>query len=67
MDADKIIPIPKNNGLYQILLSMKYLRSSDEDWVDFVDKLTVLLQNNSGVISLAAINFPIDWKQHLSV
>lgn len=30
LSADKITPKPTHNGLYQILLAMKYLRSSDE-------------------------------------
>lgn len=33
LDADKITPPSAHNGLYQILLAMKYLRSSDEEWV----------------------------------
>ena len=67
LDVDKIIPAPAHNGLYQILLAMKYLRSSDVEWTRFVDELDRLFQNNSSVISLAAMNFPTDWKAHLSV
>lgn len=67
LDVDKITPSPTHNGLYQILLAMKYLRSSDEEWTVFVDELYTLFQNNSGVISLAAMNIPTDWKIHLSV
>jgi abortive infection bacteriophage resistance protein len=67
LDRDKISPQPTHNGLYQILLAMKYLRSSDEEWTVFVDNLNTLFQNNSSVISLAAMNFPTDWKVHLSV
>lgn len=26
-----------------------------------------LIQNNSGVVSLAAMNLPADWKEHLSL
>jgi abortive infection bacteriophage resistance protein len=67
LDVDKITPSPAHNGLYQILLAMKYLRSSDEEWSEFVDELSTLLQNNRSVISLAAMNLPTDWKTHLSV
>lgn len=67
LDADKTTPPPAHNGLYQILLAMKYLRSSDEEWTAFVDELDVLIQNNSSVISLVAMNLPTDWKAHLSV
>lgn len=67
LDVDKITPPPVHNGLYQILLAMKYLRSSDEEWTAFVDALDKLIQNNSDVVSLTAMNLPTDWKDHLSV
>lgn len=67
LDADKVTPAPAHNGLYQILLAMKYLRSSDEEWMLFVDELDKLLQNNGSVLSLTAMNMPTDWKAHLSV
>ena len=67
LDADKIIPQPVHNGLYQILLAMKYLRSSDEEWTIFVDKFDKLIQKNKSIISLTAMNFLTDWKSHLSV
>lgn len=66
LDADKVTPSPVHNGLYQILLAMKYLRSFDGEWTLFVDELEKLIQNNSSVISLTAMNLPIDWKAHLS-
>ena len=52
LDADKITPPPVHNGLYQILLAMKYLRSSDEEWTVFVNAFDKLIHNNSGVVSL---------------
>ena len=67
LDVDKITPPPTHNGLYQILLAMKYLRSSDEEWTVFVNAFAKLIQNNNGVVSLAAMNLPADWKEHLSV
>lgn len=67
LDADKVIPPPVHNGLYQILLAMKYLRSSDEEWTVFVDAFDKLIQNNISVVSLTAMNLPVDWKAHLSV
>lgn len=66
-DIDKITPAPAHNGLYQILLAMKYLRSSDTEWTEFVVKLDNLFRINSSVISLTAMNVPTDWKTHLSV
>ena len=67
LDADKVTPPPVHNGLYQILLAMKYLRSSDEEWTVFANVFDKLIQNNSDVVSLAAMNLPTDWKDHLSV
>ena len=67
LDADKVTPAPVHNGLYQILLAMKYLRSSDEEWKVFVGELEELFQNNIDVINFMAMNFPTDWKAHLSV
>ena len=67
LDADKVTPLPAHNGLYQILLAMKYLRSSNEEWTVFVGELEKLFQNNSSIISFAAMNLPADWKAHLSV
>lgn len=67
LDADKTTPAPVHNGLYQIMLAMKYLRPSDEERMVFADKIDTLFQNNSSVIRLAAMNFPADWKTHLSV
>ena len=46
---------------------MKYLRSSDEEWIVFVDAFDKLIQNNSDVVGLTAMNLPTDWKDHLSV
>ena len=67
LDVDKVTPPPAHNGLYQILLAMKYLRSSDEEWTAFVDIFDKLIQNNIGVVSLTAMNLPTDWKAHLIV
>lgn len=67
LNTDKVIPASAHNGLYQILLAMKYLRSSNEDWTIFVDEFDKLIQKNNSIISLTAMNLPIDWKAHLSV
>ena len=67
LDADKISPPPKNNGLYQILLAMKYLRASDDEWREFVGDLDNLFKEYNSVITLSAMNLPMDWKAHLSV
>ena len=64
LDVDKVTPPPVHNGLYQILLAMKYLRSSNDEWTVFVDDFDKLIQNNIGVVSLTAMNLPADWKAH---
>ena len=43
------------------------VRLSDEEWTVFVNAFDKLIQNNNGVVSLAAMNLPADWKEHLSV
>ena len=67
LDIDRVVPSPAHNGLYQILLAMKYLRPSDTEWMKFVNDLENLISDNNNVISLAAMNMPIDWKEHLTV
>ena len=67
LDADKITPAPSHNGLYQVLLAMKYLRSTDAEWTVFVNELDKLFQTYTGIINLSAMNLPADWKTHLSV
>ena len=67
LDVDKITPPPAHNGLYQTLLAMKYLRSSNEEWTVFVDGYDKLIQKYNSIISVTAMNLPTDWKAHLSV
>ena len=67
LDADKVTPLPVHNGLYQILLAMKYLRSSDEEWTVFVDDFDNLIKSYNGIVNFAAMNLPSDWKVHLTV
>lgn len=67
LSVDRINPIPTHNGLYQILLAMKYLRPSDAAWNEFAAELELLLKDNKKVINLPAMNFPEDWKAHLVV
>lgn len=67
LDVDKIIPVPSHNGLYQILLAMKYLRPSDNEWILFERQLENLIQCNATVINPTAMNLPKDWKSHLTV
>lgn len=65
--ADQQTPPPKFFGFYQALLAMKYLRPSDESWKSFMANLEALLNQYAGSIEIARLNFPNDWKNHLSV
>lgn len=65
--ADVINPRPQFNGLYQIMLAMKYLRPSDDVWKTFITDFSKLLKKYDGVFSLQALNFPNDWGCHFLV
>lgn len=65
--SDTIIPQPQYNGLYQIMLSVKYLRPSDESWNDFIAKFNKLLHKYAGVYDLSRLNFPTDWSIHFKL
>lgn len=66
LQADRVSPKPPHSGLYQLMLAMKYLRPSDDDWQEFFQSLDSLIQTYQPFISLSAMNFPSDWKIHLS-
>ncbi len=66
-EIDAGSPVGRYNGVYQIILAMKYLRPSDAIWKDFVTELTALLQKYNGVVELGRINFPPDWANHLRI
>ncbi len=61
---DVINPQPRYNGLYQIMLSMKYLRPTEESWTDFVYDFKQLLSKYTGAYDINRMNFPSDWKSH---
>lgn len=65
LDTDKVIPSPAHNGLYQILLAMKYLKSSAGEWSLFVEELDTLIQNHDSVLSLTAMNMPEIGRAHV--
>ncbi|MBS5284540.1 MAG: Abi family protein [Clostridiales bacterium] len=62
--SDIINPHPRYNGLYQIMLSMKYLRPTQESWTVFVTEFKQLLNNYSDVCDIRRLNFPSDWENH---
>lgn len=55
------------NGLYQIILAMKYLRPNDTSWKAFVAEFQQLLTIYTKVVDLSCINFPTDWYKHFIV
>lgn len=64
ISSDVINPQPRYNGLYQIMLSMKYLRPTDESWIAFVNNFKYLLKEYAGVYDINRMNFPVDWESH---
>lgn len=65
--TDSIVPPPRFNGLYQIMLAMKYLRPNDESWNNFVNEFKALIYQYSNVCDINRINFPSDWESHFQV
>lgn len=65
--TDRLNPRPLHNGLYQILLSMKYLRPGDEIWSNFYADLQALFHRHHGAFDLGCMNFPSDWTAHLNL
>lgn len=64
ISSDVINPHPRYNGLYQVMLSMKYLRPTEESWTIFVDEFKQLLNQYSGAYDISRLNFPSDWESH---
>lgn len=62
--SDVIKPQPKYNGLYQIMLSMKYLRPTENSWVAFITHFKHLLSKYSDICDICRLNFPSDWEKH---
>ncbi|MCI6581062.1 MAG: Abi family protein [Oscillospiraceae bacterium] len=67
LHADTLAPKPSHNGLYQVLLAMKYLRPSDTEWNSFVHSLKKLIDDYSDIVDISSLNFPSDWKDHFNI
>lgn len=65
--TDVINPAPKFNGVYQIILAMKYLRPSDDSWNQFVSDLNLLFNKYSNIVTPKRLHFPNDWANHLQI
>lgn len=65
--VDQLNPKPSHNGLYQILLAMKYLRPTDDIWKDFFTNLQNLFTKYNGTFHFNCMNFPNDWTLHLAL
>ena len=66
IQADCITPRPRYNGLYQIILSIKYLRPTDDDWHEFERDFQALMQKYP-IADISKLNFPADWASHFIV
>lgn len=64
---DQINPAPSHNGLYQVILAMKYLRPTDDVWNRFVSDLNVLISKYQGIVDISKLNFPFDWTNHFTL
>lgn len=64
ISSDVISPQPRYNGLYQIMLSMKYLRPTQNSWTAFVNDFKQLLNKYASVLDICRLNFPSDWESH---
>lgn len=67
ISSDAISPKPQYSGLYQIMLSMKYLRPTNKSWNDFISNFNTLLKKYSDIVDLCRLNFPPDWANHFLV
>ena len=67
LTVDQVSPAPRYNGLYQVMLAMKYLRPDDSSWNQFVSDLKLLFEKYADVFELGRMNFPADWEQHFEV
>lgn len=67
LSADVVNPQPRFNGLYQIMLAMKYLRPTDQSWLTFVASFNALLQKYAGIYDINRMNFPADWALHFQL
>lgn len=65
LDSDIIRPQSRYNGLYQIMLAMKYLRPTQNSWDKFIYDFKQLLCRYADVCELRRLNFPEDWESHL--
>lgn len=67
ISTDSITPTQKFNGVYPIILAMKYLRPSDESWLNFVSEFKSLIETYSNIITPQKLHFPNDWEQHFVI
>lgn len=65
--SDQSNSSPRSNGLYQILLAMKYLRPSDSVWNTFYADLQSLFIKYQGYFDFRHLHFPADWHAHLTL
>lgn len=63
--VDKQNSQPQHYGLYHLLLAMKYLKPSDQEWKQFVTDFSQLLTAYQNDIDLQRLHLPADWQTHM--
>lgn len=67
LNADRVTPVPRFTGLYQIVMAMKYIRPTDAIWNEFKNDIENLFQKYQGCFDLNRMNFPPDWRNHFII
>jgi abortive infection bacteriophage resistance protein len=62
--TDVLEPAPSYYGLYQVMLAMKYLRPSNETWIQFIKDFKSILNTYARYYELERLSFPEDWENH---
>lgn len=64
LSCDVVNPQPRYNGLYQMMLAMKYLRPAQDSWDAFITDFKALIHKYDDVCDIRRLNFPPDWELH---
>ena len=65
LTLDRATPSATYPKVYQLILTMKYLRPYDSSWQNFSSAYKNLIQKYVNFIDIAALGMPPDWTQHL--
>lgn len=62
----KYLNINGKHKVFPVLLVIKRLLNSDENWNDFLTKLKQIIDEHKNVVNLSFIDFPQNWEEVLS-